>query len=372
MMIATSLLLRILGGLSTWVLYSQWLKLAAQQQQQQHQHKHKQQHKQQQQHKHKHKQPSLQQRIQAILSQTRDDGNITQLLALAAHLPTNTDDLEYYQTPVWESKQRFIPDTSNNNNNNSTTTTTDRIQQDATTILSKKIGTHMILVLENTPPTSKVSLWASCKVPKESLETLVKSTIPHTKTEPFWIRVWMQAIDDTVPAELLHSLLSGTYILRFRDYNHDHYNDHDDNHNDDATNHIHNDHKHKNKNIHHPYENKRIFSSLRPNSRRPTKFMVHGHCCTLTDHYLRWGIIPFQVEWRGHIVPPNVILWTGHSRSRGIGRHVDLRISLLQQDPWYIRVTRQTKTINDRKETDPTVIVLERKGIGRLVFSKES
>jgi len=318
-MIATSLLFRILGGLGTWVLYSQWLKLAVQ--------------------------PSV--RIRAILSQTRDDGNITQLLALAAHLPTSQDTLEFYQTPVWESR-RSLSEMAPVTNTTTTTTTTTIKTKNTTTILPRKIGTHMILMGNS----NEVSLWASCKVPKESLETLVKSSTPNGKTvltEPFWIRVWMQAIDDTVPASTPPT--PGTYILRFRDYS------------DDDDNFV--------PSFERKYGSIRIFTSLRPNSHRPTKLILSesGHC-TLTDHYIRWGVIPFKVEWRGHWVAPDVLVWTSHTKSRGIRRQLDLRMNQLRQDPWYIRVPKQTKA-SKRREMDPTVIVLERKGIGRLVFAKE-
>jgi hypothetical protein len=294
------------------MLYSQWLKLAVQ--------------------------PSV--RIRAILSQTRDDGNITQLLALAAHLPTSQDTLEYYQTPVWGSKRSFSEMTSL-----TTTSTTAN-----TTILPKKIGPNMILMGNS----NEVSLWASCKVPKESLETLVKSSIPNGKavlTEPFWIRVWMQAIDDTIPASTSPS--PGTYTLRFRDYS-----------DDDGDDYV--------PSFERRYGSIRIFTSLRPNMRRPTKLVIteSGHC-TLTDHYIRWGVIPLKVEWKGHSVPPNVLVWTSHTKSRGIRRQVDLRMNQLRQDPWYIRVPKQKKS-SSKRESNTTAIVLERKGIGRLVFAKES
>ena len=112
--------LRFAGGLGTWMLYSRIVKMAVQ--------------------------PAA--RSNAIVSQTRLEGNATIMQQLAESMPSTQINASKYDTLVWGTN-----DACSGGN-------------------VKKLGKYLIL---DSSDENSLSIFASCKIPQESLRTLIGS-----------------------------------------------------------------------------------------------------------------------------------------------------------------------------------------------------
>ena len=307
-------LIRLVGGLGTWILYSQIVKMALQ--------------------------PAV--RINTIVSQTRPEGNVTHLLELASTLPdTKHVDAFLYTTSVWGGiRERATSDSSNATN----TCNNSRSSQPV-----KKLGKYLILKSSNGSGTNNAEdnypiILASCKVPKESLRMLVQSKpIGKLVTEPFTFRVWMEALADTVPATTSFRP-HGTYYFTFRDY----WNF------EEAMG------------MELSYGSIRMLK-LRRKGHSQLNIDVEGNC-TLTEGFYFNGFIPMYITWEGRL-SHDTITWTHTMIRKGwsrIGTTIDSPpiAERLRQQPWYIRMPSN--------DDSGDLLVLERKDIGRLVFARGS
>lgn len=286
------LVLRFAGGLGTWMLYSQIVKVAVQ--------------------------PAA--RNNAIVSQTRLEGNATIMQQLAEPIPSRQIDASIYDTLVWGTH-----DVCSGSN-------------------VKKLGKY--LILDFSPDDDSLSIFASCKIPEESLRTLVGSKRKgRDVTNPFHFRVWMEALADNVPIKQTFNLL-GKYCYSFRDY----WNF------EEAGG------------MERSYGSIRMLK-LRSNRNRPSELIVHetGNC-TLTDYCFIYCIVPMYIQWEGQ-ANDDTIMWSRTMMRKGwkrLGRTIDRppMAEKFRQEPWLVRMPSQDESGD--------LIVLERKGIGRLAFARDS
>jgi len=283
--------LRFAGGLGTWMLYSRIVKMAVQ--------------------------PAA--RSNAIVSQTRLEGNATIMQQLAESIPSTQINASKYDTLVWGTN-----DACSGGN-------------------VKKLGKYLIL---DSSDDNSLSIFASCKIPQESLRTLIGSKRRgKIVADPFQFRIWMEALADSVPIKPTFNLL-GKYSFSFRDY----WNFEEANGVERASGSV-----------------SRL--KFRSSKTHPTdELMVHENGnCALTAHFFIHGVVPLSIQWEGK-VNKDTITWSRSMIRKGwkrLGKTIDRPpvAEKLRQQPWVVRMPSQ--------DDSGDVLVLERKGIGRLAFARD-
>jgi hypothetical protein len=164
--------------------------------------------------------------------------------------------------------------------------------------------------------------------------------------EPFQYHLWMCSLKDHVPAK--QSLnISGTYWYAFRDY----WN----------------------------FEEAGALEirwgsikllKLRGQRGRPSRLVVNDNReCTLTDFYVINGIVPMYIQWEGELNHDDTITWTRTLIRKGWklwGKTIDRPpiAEKYRKQPWKLSLPCNDETGD--------VLILERKGIGRLAYAKDS
>jgi hypothetical protein len=174
MFILMQILVRVVGGLGAWMLYSHAVQISVE--------------------------PAS--KCNAIIAQTRvpEGGNITLMAQMAASLPVkkHSDDDRVFSTHIWSPSGH--PQKGN-------------VELEAESV-DKVLGKHMILRQDG-------SVLSDRKIPQDSLRALVGSKRKgKLVTEPFEFRTWMEALTRSVPliATKEHTNISGLYSFSFRDY----------------------------------------------------------------------------------------------------------------------------------------------------------
>lgn len=258
-------------------------------------------------------------RQNAIISQTRPEGNVTLLHELVEQLPDAEDSTSDFDILVWG-------EPCNRSNGE-----------------VKELGSELI-VARDSP--GKASIFANKVIPQEvSLRQLVKSKGMEVMiTDPFQFRVWMEAMLRTTKPSVG---MSGRYRYSFRDY----WN----------------------------FEESRALEIARGSIRMLELRMRQvgeltinddGSCRHLSRYWIN-ALVPMDIQWHGHL-EEDTIVWDRTVMYKGwsfLKKMID-RPTLpekFRRDPWIVRVP-----LGEEHDKASDILVLERQGHGRLVYVKES
>lgn len=305
-------LLRVAGGLGSWIVYSRFVKIAVA--------------------------PAA--RCNAIISQTRSDANATLMAQLAGPLPSRRPFLtDSYDACIWRPSEAAIqrnPYCSKLRDETVTSGTDGAVE--------KLLGTHMILRGDG-------SIFADKPIPQVSLRNLIGSKHKgKIVKEPFQFRTWMEALARSKPVTTAKQSrkISGKYSYSFRDY----------------------------WNFEECCSLEAMRGSinilkLRGQRNRPTELIIDEGtgACTLTDYYVYKAVIPMYIQWKGTL-RNGTITWNHTMLHKGWkrwlwGRTVDRppMSEKFRQQPWIVSLPTD--------DTTGDLIVLNRVGIGRLLFARD-
>ena len=254
-------------------------------------------------------------RQNTIISQTRPEGNFTLMLELAHELP-DVEDMSDFDVHIWG----------------------DKVNERS---IVKQIGSDMIFVRDQD---GKSGIYANREITQDkSLRQLVKSNGPNKiVVDTLQFRLWIETmLRTTEPSRSL----SGKFHYSFRDY----------------------------WNFEESWTLEVTRGSIRMlalRNRRAGELVIREDgTCILNEFHWMYGIVPLRLQWDGHM-NGNVITWDKTLFHKGwsfLGRTIDRPplAEKFRQEPWIILVPL------DEDDSDD-LIVIERQGLGRHVWAKES